>query len=105
MVLYHYGFDGEALWRWSTVLGLVVAFVYFGYMLSLTTKLSWSEFKEAGVAHMVSSYALGFLAFGLLVANLLGEAGPGHYILASLALFAIAIIGFVTFSLQKVLRW
>ena len=105
IVLFHYGMKDEKLWYWSSVLGLAVGTVYFTYMLSLSIRLTRVEFKEAGLIHMLASYGLGFIAFGLLISNLISGAGPGHYVLASISMFMIAVIGFVTFSLQKVLKW
>ena len=97
--------EDEGLWYWSSVLGLVVGTVCSTYMVSLTIQLTKSEFKVAGVLHMLASYGLSFIAFGLLITNLVNGPKPGHYILALVLVFLVAAIGFVTFSFQKVLKW
>ena len=103
LVLDGYGLVGTDLWFWSSVAGLVLSSVYGVMMLNLTLRLSKEEFKQAGWLHMLVSYTLGFSAGGLMLWNVLSVSGPGHYILAMILTFMVALIGFVTFCVQNFL--
>lgn len=105
MVLFHYGFSGDALWFWSSVIFMGLALGYFVSMASLTIQLTSQQFKEAGYIHMASSYTLGFTAAGINLLNLIGPPTAGHYILALVVNLLVPLIAFVTFSAQKVFHW
>lgn len=105
IALFHFDMTGEALWWWSS-LGLgVVAVTYFMIMLNMTFRLTKAQFKEAGYLHMFFSYAMGISAGGLLGWNLLIGAAPGFYVAACILNLLVALIGFITFSVQKILYW
>ena len=58
-----------------------------------------------GPLHLVVSYGLGACTFGLLVWNVAMTPLVGNYVLAISLMFVVAVIGFTTFSLQKILHW
>ena len=104
LVLSAYGLSGTSLWYWSSIVGFALSFAYGAVMSSLTVRLSWEEFKEAGIIHMGISYILGFGAGGLLLWNIVTHPGPGHYVLAMAVTLMVALIGFVSFSVQNFLK-
>ncbi len=104
IVLLGYGLDGENLWFWASVVGLAMGAAYGATMLSISLRLTAEEFAEAGVLHMLSSYVLGITGATLMLWNLLGSAGPGPYLLGMILMFAVALLGFVTFAFQNFLK-
>lgn len=84
---------------------MAVSVTYFAIMLNMTLRLTKEQFKEAGYLHMYSSYAMGIAAACLLEWNLLMGATPGFYIAACMLNLFVALIGFITFSVQKILYW
>ncbi len=105
IVFYNYGYTGDSLWWWSSVLMLVTGAANFLIMGTLTIQLNKQEFKDAGYVHMTVSYGLGACAVGLLLYNVFGQLHVGHYILSAILVFCISVIGFVTFAAQKILYW
>lgn len=105
IVLFHYGLEGHALWWWSSLAATALGAVNFCIMISLTLQLTKVEFKEAGYLHMCSSYSFGTLAVSLLAWNVFVQPSVGNYVLAIVMTFLIAVIGFVTLSVQKLLYW
>lgn len=104
IVLGSYGLSGSQLWYWASLFGVAMGSVYGMSMLRLTLKLTKEEFRKAGLIHMISSYALGTGSTGLMLWNVLTNAGPGHYIMGLVMTLMVALIGFVSFSLQNFLK-
>lgn len=105
IVLFNYGLKGEALWWWSSIGAVIIGLAFFITMLSLTLQLTKAEFKEAGYLHMGSSYFMGTLATLIIAWNIFVHPSAGNYVLAITLLFLIGVIGFITFSIQKILYW
>ena len=105
IILYTYGLRDENLWWWSSLCALLIGLAFFITMLSLTFQLTKAEFKEAGYLHMGVSYTFGTLAGVLAAWNIFVHPSSGNYILAITLLFLISVVGFVTFSIQKILYW
>nr|WP_070959758.1 hypothetical protein [Hyphomonas sp. Mor2] len=105
IVLYNFDVTGATLWWWSSLILSGFGAVYFASMLRMTFGLTWAQFKEAGILHMFFSYSTGMTSGGLLVWNVLEPAAPGFYIAACILNLLAALIGFITFSVQKILYW
>lgn len=105
IVFAYYGFEGEAVWWWSSLVFAFFSVAFAATMLSMTVQLTAAQFREAGVLHMVSSYCLGTGAFVCCALNLLGVANPGHYALALLLNFMVPLIAFIAVTIQKVFHW
>ncbi len=105
IAMYNFGLVGDALWRWSSVVLFGFSFSYFLIMINMTIRLTKAEFKEAGYLHMASSYAFGWAGGGALIWNAYSAAQPGYYVLACIVTLVAALVGFVTFSVQKILHW
>lgn len=104
LVIAGYGLTGNDLWFWSSAFGVGLGVIYGASMLNLTLRLTKEEFKQAGVFHMLSSYTLGFGGSALMLWNLLAVPSPGHYMLAMIMIFMVALIGFISFSIQNFLK-
>ena len=105
IAMYNFGLDGAALWKWSSAGLFGLSFSYFLIMINMTIRLTKAEFKEAGYLHMTSSYALGWAGGGALLWNVFSAAQPGYYVLACMLTLIAALVGFVAFSVQKILHW
>lgn len=105
IVLFHYGLEGHALWWWSSLVATALVVASFCIIIPLTLQLTKVEFKEAGYLHMCSSYSFATFSFSLLAWNVFVQPSAGNYVLAIVMLFLIAVIGFVTLSIQKTLYW
>lgn len=105
IVIAYYGFEGEELWWWSSLVFALFSLTFGGMMLSMTLRLTGAEFREAGLVHMISSYCFGTGAFVFCVLNLLGPANPGHYALALLLNLLVPLIALIALSIEKVLHW
>lgn len=105
IVLFHYGLEGHALWWWSSLATAALGVANCGIMVSLTLQLTKVEFKEAGYLHICSAYLFGTLALSLLAWNVFVQPSIGNYVLVIVMMFLIAIMGFVTLSVQKILYW
>lgn len=105
IVLYNYGLTDRTLWWWSSLGGLMLGGTNFLTMFSLTRQLTKAEFKEAGYLHMGLSYGIGTASALPLLWNIFVDPIPGNYILAMIMLFVVSVIGFLTFSIQKILHW
>lgn len=103
LVLAAYGLAGVDLWYWSSAFAFGLTIVHAATMLNLTLRLTRAEFKEAGIVHMVTSYSLGTAGSALMLVNVLGDSGPGAYLLGMILVFMVALVGFVTFSVQNFL--
>ncbi|MCR9279434.1 MAG: hypothetical protein NXH85_15870 [Pseudomonadaceae bacterium] len=104
LIVAAYGLKQEELWFWSSGIGLVLSAAYGTMMLNLTLRLTREEFKRAGVLHMIVSYSLGTTGSILMLLNLFGVSTPGPYILGMILTFMVALVGFITFSVQNFLR-
>ena len=105
IAIYNFGIAGEVLWRWSSALLFALSFSYFLIMLNMTVRLTKAEFKEAGYMHMALSYIFGWAGGLALIWNVYSAAHPGYYILACILTLVAALIGFVSFAVQKILHW
>jgi len=105
IAMYNFGVVEEALWRWSSMVLFGLSFSYFLIMINMTIRLTKAEFKEAGYLHMVSSYGFGWAGGGALIWNVFSDAMPGYYVLACILTLVAALVGFVAFSVQKILHW
>lgn len=105
IAMYNFGLDGAALWKWSSAGLFGLSFSYFLIMFNMTIRLTKAEFKEAGYLHMTSSYAFGWGGGGVLIWNVFSAAHPGYYVLACMLTLIAALVGFVAFSVQKILHW
>lgn len=105
IILFNYGLKGEALWWWSSLGAMILGLAFLVTMLSLTLQLTKAEFKAAGYLHMASSYLIGTLAILIGAWNIFVHPVVGNYILLMTLMFLISVIGFVTFSIQKILYW
>lgn len=97
--------SGAALWRWSSLVQSLFGLIYFVAMLRMTLGLTWQQFKEAGILHMFFSYTSGLTGGGLLARNIITGATPGFYIASCILTLLAALVGFITFSVQKILYW
>ncbi|GAB5415825.1 MAG: hypothetical protein Cons2KO_34280 [Congregibacter sp.] len=104
IVLGGYGLSGEKLWYWASLIGAPLGMLWGLSTLRMTLKLSKEEFVQAGIMHMLTAYTLGTSATGLMLWNIFTIAGPGHYVLATILTLMVALIGFVSFSLQNFLK-
>lgn len=105
LLVFAYGLSGDALWWWSSLGFFTLSLLYFAVMMSMTLRLTRSEFMEAGVLHMALSYGLGTTAGAFCALNLVFEPLPGNYLMALVINFSVPLIAFVSFSVQKVLHW
>lgn len=105
IVLFHFDVTGDALWWWSSVVLSGFGLIYFLSMMRMTFGLTWEQFKEAGILHMFFSYGTGVTSGGLLAWSVFVEAAPGLYIASAVLNLLTALIGFITFSVQKILSW
>ncbi|MEO1552851.1 MAG: hypothetical protein AAFR82_02875 [Pseudomonadota bacterium] len=105
IAMYNFGLVGDGLWRWSSAALFVLSFSYFLIMFNMTLRLTKAEFKEAGYLHMTLSYSFGWAGGGALIWNVLSAAHPGYYVLACILTLVAALVGFVAFSVQKILHW
>lgn len=105
IAMYNFGLVEETLWKWASVVLFALSFSYFLIMLNMTIRLTKAEFKEAGFLHMASSYAFGWAGGGALIWNIFSAAQPGYYVLACILTLVAALVGFVAFSVQKILHW
>ena len=105
MAIYNFDVDDAQLWWWSSAALLALGVVFFLIMFNMTVRLTKTQFKEAGYLHMFSSYAMGFVAAGCLAWNMAFSSTPGFYLLALILNLLVALVGFVTFSVQKILFW
>ena len=105
LILDAYGLSGPALWVASSYVFLIAGAAVTLMMATLTFQLTPAERKELGPLHLVVSYGLGACTFGLLVWNVAMTPLVGNYVLAISLMFVVAVIGFTTFSLQKILHW
>lgn len=104
LILNGYGMTGTILWYWSSVIGFGLSMAYGGLMLNFSLRLTWDEFKQAGVVHMFTSYTLGLAGGGFLLWNVLANPGPGHYLLAMTLTLMVALLGFLTFAMHNFLK-
>ena len=74
-------------------------------MATLTFQLTPAERRELGILHLAVSYGLSACTFGPLLWNVAMTPLVGNYVLAISLMFVVAVIGFTTFSLQKILHW
>jgi hypothetical protein len=105
IILFNYGLKGEALWWWSSLGAVILGMTFFVTMASLTLQLTREQFKEAGHLHMGLSYFFGFLATLIGAWNIFIEPLAGNSLLSMTLVFLISVIGFITFSIQKILYW
>ncbi len=105
IVLFHFDVTGDALWWWSSVILSGFGLIYFSSMLRMTFGLTWQQFKEAGILHMFFSYGTGLTSGSLLAWSILVDAAPGFYVASVILNLLTALIGFITFSVQKILYW
>lgn len=105
ILLYNYGLTGDTLWWWSSVGAVVLGMANLTIMLPLTLQLTKAEFKEAGYLHMGLSYGIGTSSGLPLLWNIFVHPIAGNYILSIIMLFVVSVIGFLTFSIQKILHW
>lgn len=105
IAMYNFGLVGDVLWRWSSGVLFGLSFSYFLVMFNLTMRLTKAEFKEAGYLHMTLSYAFGWAGGGALIWNAFIATQPGFYVLACMLTLVTALVGFVAFSVQRILHW
>lgn len=105
IAMYNFDVVEEALWKWSSMVLFGLSFSYFLIMINMTIRLTKAEFKEAGYLHMASSYTFGWAGGGALIWNVFSGAVPGFYVLACILTLVAALVGFVAFSVQKILHW